>query len=361
MIKTHIKLLALSLFVCSLTGCSDNGDQPTIKPNDVYLELDIVAPNKMQNIDPSKKSPTRAYEDKEAGELIKTLRFIIVRPDGTVEHNRLYDFNPIEIEAFEKKFKVVSGEQKRVFAIANEDARYSGGAKVVNYNFDTILPGQQFPMDEFSNIQIKTSSDTQTLPTPLVMCISKRFDVPVNSDLAGEIEIIPAATKFTFTIKNNSDVLTQKIKSISINKIARNEYLWPRTSTGDDVELGLDGNMVEYVVPSIANNEYYTFTHEFSPSSPIELAPGGSYTDSSFYLTEGKYTDDGDLRNYSITFNYNNGEEISSTKYFPNLAQLPRNSHVVCNITIGETVDDVAFSIAVLSFGSVPLNPGFGF
>lgn len=80
MIKTHIKLLALSLFVCSLTGCSDNGDQPTIKPNDVYLELDIVAPNKMQNIDPSKKSPTRAYEDKEAGELIKTLRSLSYDP-----------------------------------------------------------------------------------------------------------------------------------------------------------------------------------------------------------------------------------------------------------------------------------------
>ncbi|MDD5871799.1 MAG: hypothetical protein PUC77_10015 [Bacteroidales bacterium] len=361
MIKTQIRLVALSLIAGSLFGCSDNSDQPTIEPKDVYLELNVVAPNNMQNIDPAKKSPTRAYEDKVDGELIKTLRFIIVRPDGTVEHNRLYDFNPIEIDGFEKKFKVASGEQKRVFVVANEDTRYSGGAKVVNYDFDRILPGQQFPMAEFSAIEITTSTDTQTLPTPLVMCFSKRFDVPVNSDLEGEMEIIPAATKFTFTVTNNSAVLRQTVKSISINKIARREYLWPRTSTGDDVELGLDGNMIEYVVPSIANNEYYTFTHEFGSGTPIELAPGGSYTDTSFYLTEGKFTDAGDLRNYSITFNYNNGEEITSTQYFPNLAQLPRNSHVVCNISIGETVDDVAFSISVVAFGSVELNPGFGF
>lgn len=74
-----------------------------------------------------------------------------------------------------------------------------------------------------------------------------------------------------------------------------------------------------------------------------------------FYLLEGKYLDSSDARNYSMSVTLD-GTQYSA--YFPDVASLPRNTHVVVVITIGTY--GLNWSVDVFPYGEVILNPGFG-
>ena len=355
-----LKKLVTLAFVClaTLTGCNSAEDEPQGKPTEVNFIIKVSASNGMQSPDGAAHKASRDYADATPGELIGTLRFIIVRPDGTVEHNRYYDFRDSETLEYEQKFVVQSGETKKVYLIANEETTWTNGTKVVNYDFDSILEGNAFPESDYKNILITLNSNSQELPLPLVMSECRAVAVPAfsssNNEFSSQLFIVRAATKFTFNIINHStDNFT--INSLAIDKLARKQYFLPQSTTGE-TQYNDAGEVLDYIVPSIGNNEYYTFTKSSFASNNIPV--GTTLTLDPIYLLEGKYTDAASAgKNYKITLTMNGGVDYS--EYFPNLSQLPRNTHVVVNVTFSEK--SVNWEAKIYPYLSVELKPGLGF
>ncbi|MDO4758181.1 MAG: hypothetical protein Q4A18_02830, partial [Rikenellaceae bacterium] len=235
------------------------------------------------------------------GEKMQTLRLIIVRPDGTVEHNRYYDFHQAPSTTFTSaKFEVVGGETKNVYLFANENTTFSTNHKVFDYDFEALEAGDQFPAEELAAVTINLSDNQTCLPLPLFMSEQHEVVVPAKQDTHVELIIVRAATKFTFRLINNS-ALPLLLSKLTIEKLARAEYMLP-----NGVVYGFENN-VQYIesynVPMVGNNEHYEFVSNFADieipasnsSSPLILDP--------FYLLESKYDDtpDEDKRNYKIS------------------------------------------------------------
>ena len=74
------------------------------------------------------------------------------------------------------------------------------------------------------------------------------------------------------------------------------------------------------------------------------------------YQLEGKYRDpQGDARNYALRM-WIDGAQLDS--YFPALAQLPRNTHVVVNVAVNDTRID--WEVDLLPYTEKYLDPSFG-
>lgn len=110
---------------------------------------------------------------------------------------------------------------------------------------------------------------------------------------------------------------------------------------------------------SFAASEYYVYEKKLSekvfPGDPSGDIPTVKVLDP-IYLLEGKHVDDNDPRNYSLEISVNN---IRRTHYFPELATLPRNTHVVVNITC-DVDTKITCKVDVIPYSEITLDPGFG-
>ena len=119
--------------------------------------------------------------------------------------------------------------------------------------------------------------------------------------------------------------------------------------------------MEQFVLPFIFDvptlKGYYTY--DASSLFKGQLLPGDENTKTNeqpIYLLEGKHSDDNNKENpYLLTLGVN-GTELKS--YLPNLPQLPRNTHVVVNITINEHAMDCI--VDVRPYTGITLEPDFG-
>lgn len=109
------------------------------------------------------------------------------------------------------------------------------------------------------------------------------------------------------------------------------------------------------------NNGYYSFSRKFGENG-VTLSRDKQTALPPIYLLEGKYTDaaggtggNGPL-NYSMRIQVN-GVWLEQA-YFPNLSQLPRNTHVKITVTIG--VSDIQWTVEVVPYTEVVLDPVFG-
>ena len=300
------------------------------------------------------------------GEKMQTLRIVIVREDGTVEHNRFMDFygslKKSYISVSDISFEVYGPETKKVYLFVNENTQKTdidGTSKVrlVDYDFDSLVPGSVFPADEIAGVIITLNNrsdeviDQEVPSEALPMSECHVVEVP-SADHHVELSVTRAATKFTYIFENNSNV-DLSLEKLTVSKASRMEYYLPRTSQ----EQG-------YEVPNINNNDYYVFEKTFGNLT----VPAGTVTrlERSFYLLEGKYSDSegdrdasGNPLNYSMSVTLNG---TSYNSYFPDVKQLPRNTHVVVVVSFGYygTEAKVDWTVDVYPFGEVWLEPGFG-
>ena len=156
-----------------------------------------------------------------------------------------------------------------------------------------------------------------------------------------------------------------KLAGLTIDKMAKQEYYLPKNTKYSAVNDKGGREIIEYDVPSNTgeNNGYYTFNRTYDVSLPVNtqvvLDP--------IYLLESKYTNPaGSVGNDGITpLNYSMsisfaelGGEKQLSEYLKNLPLLPRNTHVVVNITIGDSKID--WSVDLEPYGEVVLPPIFG-
>ena len=295
-------------------------------------------------------------------EKMKTLRIIVVRNnDNIVEHNRIYNLEVASTDCYSEPMKVIGNEKKRIYLFANEatEIKTTGffpKRKLVECDFEKIQPGSLFFTDYISSLTIRLGSNMERIDGPLPMSGLYMVDVPAE-DCERELSIMRAAVKFTFNITNKSS-RSIEITKLTIDKMAEREYYLPHNATYIERET-TEGtkfwDINSFDVPTLKG--YYTY--DASSLFKGQLLPGDENTKTNeqpIYLLEGKHSDDNNKENpYLLTLGVN-GTELKS--YLPNLPQLPRNTHVVVNITINEHAMDCI--VDVRPYTGITLEPDFG-
>lgn len=369
-LKYGIVTLVLGVLLC---GCSiythENDTLSTETTSKVKLGVSVAMTDGAAFLGMQSRGPlAEAVSD---GEKMQTLRIIIVRPDGTVEHNRYYDFHQVPTTYFATaQFEVVCGETKKVYLFANENTTFTTGHKVANYDFAAIKVGEPFPTNEITGQNIETSlievNDALTqIAQPLFMSECHSVDVPEQQDKNVELIIVRAAVKFTFRIINQSNEPLQ-LNQLTISKLARREYLLPN-GVSYNTELSEEDNYTQityiknYNVPMIGNNEHYNFKANYDLTVPAKSATGdGEMVLDPIYLLESNYDDDPSTegRNYKISLTV--GDETYENGYFDNLTALPRNTHVVVDVTLNSELTGLDCVVRVYPYGEYWLYPEFG-
>ena len=363
-------ILALAALWMAVAGCNIWGDYG---PEDGMSELSIsvsvsntpAMPTKAVDVNPN--DYIGALND---GEKIQTLRIVIVRENGVIEHNRYLDFYGDIQRAYTEVnniiFKVYGPETKEVYLFVNENTlqtAVSGGTKkLVDYDFDALTPGSAFPEEEISSLLVTLTQNDEEVPLALPMSEHHTIEMPA-SDYHADLYVTRASTKFTYIFDNQSNV-DLSLEGLTISKASRKEYYMPRVTYTGIPLTSTEYSVDDYEVPNVENNEYYVFrkTYQGGVSIPAntvtsKLADGSPIN---LYLLEGKYTDAAsDGKNYSMSVTLN-GTVYSS--YFPELPQLPRNTHVVVLISFKDygTGMDVHWTVDVYPYEEVWLEPGFG-
>lgn len=369
-LKYGVVALVLGVLLCGCSIYSKEGDIPaTENTSKVKLGVSVALTDGAAFLGLQSRGPlAEAVSD---GEKMQTLRIIIVRPDGTVEHNRYYDFHQVPTTYFATaQFEVVGGETKKVYLFANENTKFDSGRKVANYDFAAIKVGEQFPTNDITGQNIETSlievNDALTqMALPLFMSECHSVDVPEKQDKNVELIIVRAAVKFTFRIINTSNE-PLALNQLTISKLARHEYLLPNGVVYGTEPSEEDRTTITYIksynVPMTGNNEHYNFKATFADKTvPAKSATGnGEVVLDPIYLLESNYNDDSSTegRNYKISLTV--GDETYENGYFDNLTALPRNTHVVVDVTLNDELTGLDCVVRVYPYGEYWLDPEFG-
>ena len=349
-------IIALCFLALFLSGCDQNTD-PTPDVALVNFRIDVFTADTWGAQTRSEISYAATEDEK-----MHTLRIIVVRPDNTVEDNRFFDLSS-GLERYEApRFEVVGREWKRVYLFANErtEVPVAGtdpvvSRKLVDYDLESIAPGHQFPTEALSNLEMHLDGNTDEVLGAIPMSECHRVWVP-NKDHSCTLWITRAAVKFTFRFTNRSSV-NYTLKGLTIDKLAHREYFMPRNAVYTN-RVASDGTayreITSFDVPLLGNNGYYTYGS--LEGLDVSLPAGGEAKEiGPIYLLEGKYTDAADARNYSMSIVLD-GVKLSS--YFPQLSQLPRNTHVVVSVEVNDV--EVNWQVELVPYTEKKLEPVFG-
>lgn len=339
-------LLSLPLLLVS-AGCSDTAVD--VVPESVMVNLQI----NVSATDIASPQTRAGYEDAQSDdERMRTLRIVVVRADGTIEHNRFLRLTAAVERYGDETFRVFGRETKRIYLFANELTRRVGvdgvSHPLIDFDLGSLAVGTRFPTERIEGLTLSLQSASEQIVGALPMSECHTVEVP-ESDCSCDLTITRAAVKFTFLLTNRS-VREVSLTGLSIDKMSREEYLLPH-----NVERDEKGDIVDYDVPAAGvNNGYYTFS--LGDGLPVKLARNVQKRLPPIYLFEGRYVDtSGDKRNYSMKILVD-GAECGG--YFADLSTLPRNTHVVVRIGISDT--DIEWNVDLLPYGQVSLDPSFG-
>ena len=352
----------LVLAVCmSIIGCQENEVAPAPMA-DLRIYVNAVGRTDARALTDAEEE---YYKDALAScEEMHRLRFVVVRPDGTVEHNRLLNlYNPAERYGYES-FEVVGGEKKTVYLFVNEstnDGSYgpfevkADNATTTKYDLNQIEVGKSFPTDDIKALVIKLADGESEWPSsnPLPMNGIGEVDVPKTGFVQKTMYVTRAAVKFTYRFTNNSSQ-DYTLQGLTIDQITDKEYYMPNNPTPALKDVTKDNPITDLMIHPEA--VYKTYSKEYSFSIPSgctkKVLP-------SIYQLEGKYnaavTNETQRYKTSITLDGGVGTLEAFLKGLPNLV---RNTHAVVDITINES--NITWEVDVIPYSSVELKPSFG-
>lgn len=198
--------------LCCLTaacGCNVMQDDGAGTSGYVDLSMDIAAVKSVS------KSDIRAAGD---AEKMSTLRAVIFRQDGSVEHNELiYDDPEAPLEEVRNKtFRVRANEAKTIYLLANAENLP---------DLDLENPdGLKARIDACDGVSSDYLREADAIP----MTSSYTFNVRNQNVDCGTLYVAFAAVKFTFTFKNEmEDGNSFGVSGMTLYSIASTSYLYP--------------------------------------------------------------------------------------------------------------------------------------
>lgn len=395
--KISLWLLALAALWSCDNRVEPNGiSVPSPAEGQVNLSFSVGAVEAVDNL--SRASIFTDPDDFEKGippyEDIHTLRVIIVRASGLIEHNKYLTENEFKKDKL-YDFPVAPGEGKTIYLIANEAA--------TGIDFKTLVEGQPYPMNAIENMTFDATggylidntaeSDRQYVPMselyslyvpPYKECevIQKKTDTQkeIRAISAGTLFVTRAAVKFTFNLTSTKKGKLY-LSSLTFNSLANKEYLLPRNTVyspqkeqpklSNDFKLTeIEGRFItSYTIPNDAQQSPFVFTFTsddkpkgiaFSADEPAEnISPALYFCESQ--LGAPYPASNGEPYTVSISFyeeNSVNPKTFEAVK-LPNLPILPRNTHVVVNIKVNQS--EVEAVVELVPYIGVTLKPEFGF
>lgn len=306
-------------------------------------------------------------------EKMRTLRIVILHPDGTVEHNEHIDFGTMAQTQYVQFLPVKPNEKKTIYLFANEESVNGLNNKELDA-FTAGSSGFKSKVDDLAFVPDYTGS-----PIPM----TSRYELEINQEAQiCQFYLVHAATKFTFRFKNmrNGPVT---VNSITMSAIADRMYLMPHKQnlTMDfeeadgtltplywidwlqrvteesqanpdnptNMELTKErGWITDYDIPGgTIHNDVTRTTNLQVPKATIvgQTITPGTAEYPSFYLPESKklkipgngaYSQQSYTMTINLKDNYN--ENKTFTLAFENLEALFRNTHVVANVELSEKV-----------------------
>lgn len=370
----HIAILCLvSLFAA---GCDKSVTDAPADEKDVWVDLNIGIALSDSAV-PERSSRAGVHEGPaDEAEKMQTLRIVVVDKDGNVEANRFLYAGSV-VEYGEEHFKVRANETKQVYVFVNEKNESvmvydAAGDRVADFHayLGGIEVGEPFPRTEIEGLEVRLNDGVgseldaagggyEDAAGGLPMSTCETVEVG-DTDLSHKIYLHRAAVKFTFNITNKSS-LARELTGLSIDKMSRREYYLPRVTeydTPDGRPVGGKLDIVGFDVPNVGANDYYTFEKSFSEGVALPARSESAVTLPAIYLLEGGFVPEIPLegKNYSMTISLNGVK--TQPKVFDNLDRLPRNTHVVVNITVNN--QDVDWTVDLRPYGEVKLDPDFG-
>lgn len=403
-----LSIIALLPLVWSCSGGSD-GDEPvpgpdrrepvcelTIRVGAVHSSSPEKAPSRVADLfNIASASPSRAIEgDFETPEFvyenIHTLRTIILRPDRSVEVNTMLQYSGNrDVESY--VYLVKANEKKKIYIFVNEQStlthllnRYMApvngeSAPIMPSNFleDIQLDGCNAGA-AFINNTGKAEGGGTWVP------MSEFFDDIDTSVPDGQADAVYHKTvdlfvtrtpiKFSFNFSKGPGYNTEApyvVEGIRISNMAGAEYYLPRNTVYNPDKYSPSANPFEgrYITsftspPQTEPNQPYTFT----PSPALEVGNTTLSYNPAIYLPESAATDytvDIKVRDKNSTLPAQwlgakplPAPDNSNGGHIP--AFLPRNTHVIVNITLDNPYNFSA-TVTVEPYKQVALKPEFGF
>lgn len=412
------------------TGCrsSETPVEPAPEDTDVLLCLSVSVSNTAEIYRPGTRAGEEDSEEPVAGEnpadsvytfeppawvyeRMNTLRVIIVRPDNTVEYNRLEHLPADEgTSEFDQMFFKVATDQgktdeknpdiriekKRIYLIANEASLPSEDMR--NFLAD-LTTGSTFSSTQAEDMLV--SEEWTTGAVPLIdnsgdgpkkfIPMTEFFDINVSYNITtGNIGkpaqyeslfITRIPVKFEFSIKGDASALlpneSVRITAIRFMNVMEKEFLFPHNAIYSPTKYEqiesrpqeLTGRVITYFEsPGFGNNkvkliqfqpETFGYGHNKTQNDTI-------YTPQIYYCESVNYKGENGQTKYSVEVDaeFTTTEGIRITEKFPavdlpNLPALPRNTVVQINFTFQNR--NLLCDVTVFPYTAVTLNPSFGF
>lgn len=362
--------MLLAALLLTVTGCIYDKELESCTAyydGDLSLLLNVSVLDSGGNVVASRASRADDYEFELpdlATEKLQTLRVIIVKDkDKVIVHNRFERFSEPDNSISTLRFKVEFSTAYTIYLIGNE-----AGLSEINYEelFNTALQvGKTYESESLESLEsltldanyagapiIDNEGEKQVLPIPMsekfkVTTIERPLQGPEENVLTMEKSffLTRAASKFTFNFYKSADytnVNPMSVKKVKITGLGKNEYLLPNgTVYNPDKELESEniygGRLItDFKVPDGTPLGEYEFTlPDLGDVSKFPVA-GNGVSDKTFspqlYFPESLGNTGADKFQCSISFD---GETYLPLVTLPNLPILPRNTHVIVNVTIG--------------------------
>lgn len=405
-------MAALALGLGAMATACSSGDEPGGPADDestVTLKLNIAA------VDPVAGEGSRATEfEQEASirEMIRTLRIIIMHDDPADASRKMVEFNQFWDLAGEagaddktqiastasKEINVYAGagdgdsDLKDIYVIANEHGLYSGYSRDAASTADRVLgsidlsnavygSGTYLSDNDLARLEQLTFDFNHAADVRGLIPMAEHHQVTVrhprideqgnlvDRDQSVNIFLTRALVKVTVKVTNNTS-RPLEFTGYRLTNMATRGYLFPfETVYSPAKELCQSEAAVaprEITAYSIPSQTPGTFERTFSVLSPTAtpadrenpyamdpIAAGDSRTLPAVYLPESK-ADEGFAVNLSLF-----GEYRSNPKIISDLDALPRNTHLILDVTVGENYG-MTINTVVLPYIGVNLEPGFG-
>lgn len=225
----HILLLASVAWLFVLSACNSSNDAVAFMDGDESVDASGNLPGGdgmvtlvlNTEIVGSTRAGVTGVPDNEK---MKTLRIVILHPDGTVEHNRFIDFGRVLTEYSTQIFKVRKSEKKTIYLLANEGS--VGGLPDLDA-YGTGTAGFKASVDDFDFVPAFIQD------TPLPMSSVYEIETGAGNDrIERQFYLVRAATKFTFRFTNLWSY-DMKVTELKVNSIADRMYLMPHKQNPD--------------------------------------------------------------------------------------------------------------------------------
>lgn len=308
------------------------------------------------------------------GENIEQLRVIILDSRGSVEVNTLYSGLADAVSAGQYEYLVLNHDTKTVILLANE-AGYSvetdGGRMPATDYFGSFNVNSRMDVNELQRLRVRMDANAdasdphgETMRRPLPITAVYQEHISTNEEnevVERQYDMHRAAVKYSFRIINKSK-FDHKLEGIRISRVTDEEFLFPNA----EYETNTLGHQVirSYSTPSTASESEYSYSG-FSLFLPKHMEQAVQAIEP-VYVPEG--VAGGDPYKVSITLNSAPlaiwgelkwrmpGQDIQLSTP---MTDLPRNTHVVVNITIKDD-NTYEFTADVQPYSSVQLDPFFG-